>query len=544
MSRLILNTINQYGQQLGLFEWYGKNLSVLTNTKAKRVTLGLAVTLTALSYAIHKITTPPKKLKHIPYISIWSLIYHFVIKQHNCPDMHEAIGKPYIEKGNGLYLLLDRLGWVVQVADPVAARTILFKGDLFPKPEISVPVNTYFEQYCGNDNMLFTNGSEWLKHRKLANPAFKASLPVGLFNDSVKSLISFWDKEYSSDTFTDDIYETLERLTLDTIGQAAFGFEFNALENEHSEWKVYYDDINHAGANPLFAIFPSLDQKYRFLFTKRLEQFKILYKFKDLLANAIQEKRELIKQKKYDNTIDDTEKDLLTLMLESEYKGEGALTNEQILNDIAIFFVAGHDTTAFSLSTAVYYLAKHPDIQERARQEVNDILCPNGEINEHISATADDIKKLDYITQIIKESLRIRPSVNFLVSPRRVLEDVDLNGTFVPKGSLVNISIYGLHHNPAIWENPEEFNPDRFAPGGECELKSDNAIPWAPFSNGNRMCIGMNFSTAQQRTILAGLLRKYEWSLPDDSIHKDTLKNRFSLISISPDLKINFKKRY
>lgn len=70
-----------------------------------------------------------------------------------------------------------------------------------------------------------------------------------------------------------------------------------------------------------------------------MEQFKTLYKFRDLLTKAIEEKRELFKQKKFDNTIRDSEKDLLTLMLESEYNGEGALTNEEIINDIAIFFV-------------------------------------------------------------------------------------------------------------------------------------------------------------------------------------------------------------
>ncbi|KAI9304539.1 cytochrome P-450 cyp509A1 [Cunninghamella echinulata] len=544
MSRLILNTINQYTRQWGVLDWYGSHFSTLTNTKTKRISLGLAITLTLISYTLHKITTPPKALRHIPHVPVWKLIYHFVIKQHNSPDMHEALGKPYIKKGNGFYLLLDRCGWVIQVACPVAAKQVFFKGDVFPKIEGSAPKDTYLEQYCGNENILFSNGHEWLKHRKIANSAFHRSMPVQLFGDSIKRLFKMWDNDHPSGVFTVDIQKIMLRIALDTIGQAAFGFEFNALIDENSEWKKCYDVINEAGADPLFAIFPAFDQKYRWLFPKRVEQFKTLYKFRDLLTKAIEEKRELFKQKKFDNTIRDSEKDLLTLMLESEYNGEGALTNEEIINDIAIFFVAGHDTSAYSLASAIYYLSKHPDIQEKARQEVNSILCPNGELNEDILPTYEDTKKFQFVTQIIKETLRISPSVNFLVSPRSVARDIDLNGTFVPEGSQLNISIYGLHHNPFVWSNPDVFDPDRFSPGGEADQKADNAIPWAPFSNGNRICPGYNFSLTQQRIILASLLRKYEWTLPDNSMHKDKLKSRFSLISINPDLYIDFKKRY
>lgn len=89
-------------------------------------------------------------------------------------------------------------------------------------------------------------------------------------------------------------------------------------------------------------------------------------------------------------------------------------------------------------------MAKHPEIQAKAREEINSILCPNGEVNEDILPTLEQTKQFVYLNQIIKEVLRIAGSVLFLVSPREVQKDVYLNGVFIPKGSRVNVSIYML----------------------------------------------------------------------------------------------------
>lgn len=141
-------------------------------------------------------------------------------------------------------------------------------------------------------------------------------------------------------------------------------------------------------------------------------------------------------------------------------------------------------------------------------------------------------------------------------------EDTDLNGVYIPKGTPVAVDIRNMHYNPKVWKDPYRFNPDRFAPGGEAE--SQEGMAWLPFSNGGRQCIGMNFSLAEQRVLLSMLckllafmqsgkkvadiciqiVRKYSWTLPEDSIHKDGLITNSAGLIGPIDLRITFTKRY
>ena len=84
-------------------------------------------------------------------------------------------------------------------------------------------------------------------------------------------------------------------------------------------------------------------------------------------------------------------------------------------------------------------------------------------------------------------------------------EDLDICGHFIPKGSEISIDIYNLHHNPAVWNDPYKFDPERFAPGGEAD--NQQGVAWNPFSNGSRQCIGMAFSLAEQRVVLSMLCK-------------------------------------
>jgi cytochrome P450 len=109
----------------------------------------------------------------------------------------------------------------------------------------------------------------------------------------------------------------------------------------------------------------------------------------------------------------------------------------------------------------------------------------------------------------------------------------------------VQAEIFLAHHNPAVWKDPEQFRPERFAAGGENEENAKNGLAWAPFGNGARQCIGMNFSLAEQRVVLAMLLRKFTWSLPEDSIHKDHIVFGPGIgLLTAKDLYLSFEKRF
>jgi cytochrome P450 len=126
--------------------------------------------------------------------------------------------------------------------------------------------------------------------------------------------------------------------------------------------------------------------------------------------------------------------------------------------------------------------------------------------------------------------------------PRIVAEDTELGDFVIPKGTIVTTDIVGVQHNENIWEDPYTFNPERFNPNNEDTKRTNNA--WVPFGNGQRQCIGMNMSLAEQRVVLTMMARKYEWSLPKDSIHKDGMIITGMDIIGPKELVLDFTKRY
>ncbi|KAI9306770.1 cytochrome P450 [Cunninghamella echinulata] len=496
-------------------EWFKKKAD-----KNTTVTIGAAVALVVLYSIYDKVAKPPRKLRHLPYINFFSYYkllmrgepYSTISKQLTIPLLNSKQPEVYVQK--------DLLGWTVKVASPSIAKQVFLKS------------GTLKQKHVGSNNIVMTHDpSTWKRHRMLVNPAFHRSMPIKLFSDLTNRLFKVIDGANEDEL---DILSYMDRVTLDAIGKAGFGFDFNASSDPHSEWVETYNIIKDANQSPLFFMFPFLETKFLWLFPKRRREHALSVKFHKMLDEIIEHKRKTLKD--HANT-EDAEKDLLTLMLESELNGEGSLTNEELNSDLNVFFTGNHDTTSSTMSSIFYYLAKHPDVQQRAREEAIKIF---GDEPADISPTADQLKELVYINQVIKETLRMNgPALQ--ITPRCTTKDTEIEGVFLPKGTKVTVAIYDLHHSPYNWKNPEEFNPDRFADGGEAEQKERGGLSWAPFA---RMCIGMNFSLAEQRIILSSFLRKYEWSLPEDSIHKDGLITN-NLFIISPkDLKLKFKRRY
>ncbi|CAO3627229.1 unnamed protein product [Cunninghamella echinulata] len=288
-------------------------------------------------------------------------------------------------------------------------------------------------------------------------------------------------------------------------------------------------------------LFPFLEKRFLWLFAKRKQKHQLAAKMHTMLNKVVENKRQAMKnQDNKQNTNADEEKDLLTLMLESEENGEGSLTNEELNSNLNIFFLAGADTTSNNLAFCLYFLAKNKKIQQRAREEAIKIF---GDDPINITPTPDQMKELVYINQILKEVLRITgPAVT--TTPRIVTQDTELSGVFIPKYTILEVAIYDLHHSKNVWKNPETFDPDRFTKGGEAEQKAREGLTWVPFASGPRMCIGMNFSLAEQRVMLSAFLRKYEWELPENSIHKEKLVTN-SLFIIKPrNLNIIFQRRH
>ncbi|KAI8070933.1 cytochrome P-450 cyp509A1 [Gongronella butleri] len=531
----------------GLVAFYEKYLGGNSNSKAKRVTtIGVAVSLLLLGRALHKLNNPPKHLRHIPYMTFWTTFNNVALRKVSTQEITQKLANPLVQRNKGVFLRPERFGWVVHVATLSAVKTVFMKQDLFPKIDLSTFMEgSYTFELTGTSNILFNDAGEWKKHRKLVAPAFHRSMPCKIFAQAGIEMIEKWETDYPGETFVVDFKDYMNRVTLDIIGLAGFDFEFNAVKDANSPWKVQYERVIADGRIPLYILVPALDKHFRWLLPERREAFKRMKAFLNMLGEIIDHKRAILKEEKAaPSSHEEHDRDLLTLMLESEMRGEGVLTKQELLNDLVIFFVAGHDTTANAMNATIYWLSRHPEIQDKARDEIIRVLYPNGETKEDVIPTIEDTKQMTYLNQVIKESLRISGPVSQLVTPRVCQEDIDLDGTFVPKGSMVAVDMYCLHHDERIWDRPYEFNPDRFELHGEADQNARKGLAWTPFANGTRQCVGMNFSLVEQRVLLALILRRYKFSLPKDSIHKENFITTNHVVMEPLDFNIAITRRF
>ncbi|KAI8075069.1 cytochrome P-450 cyp509A1 [Gongronella butleri] len=510
--------------------------------RSRRQMIAWAIGVTATAYVWRKVRAviyPPAHLRQFPHVSFFTF-FKALLTNITVDDFSKEVVVPMIMKSDGAHVIPTIAEWAVHLTDPVAIKQLLMKGDLFPKSVVNQGFpGTLIYRYIGGDNIVMLSGDNWVRHRKIANRAFKGSLPLALFGNLTQKMFKAMSQV---DGTPIDVLDLFERLTLDTIGTAGFDFDFHAMEQRDNEWVNRYNDIKEGILDPFFLIFSTFDTTLLNLFPSRRRLHRTMDEFLGMLDSIIVERRALLAERGIDTSIRDEDKDLLTLMIESEQsEGEG-LSNEELRRNLCIFFLAGHDTTAFTLAFVIAELARNPDIQEKARQEALKIL---GDKPEDIVPTAEDIRGMTYINAIMKETMRLHnPVLNTTV--REVLEDVQLGHLFLRKGTLVSADILAIHRNPKCWSDPTKFDPERFMPGGENERQPGTGLAWIPFSSGGRICVGMNFSLAEQKVVLSMLLRKYRWTMPADSIHANGLVTygvAFGIIT-TKDLCMNFEKIY
>ncbi|MEZ5753893.1 MAG: cytochrome P450 [Paracoccaceae bacterium] len=191
--------------------------------------------------------------------------------------------------------------------------------------------------------------------------------------------------------------------------------------------------------------------------------------------------------------------DLLDLLMAGEDPKSGRrMTTEEIRDNLLTFIVAGHETTALTLSWALYLCAFDPAVQDAARAEAQALLGPR-------AATAEDVPRLPYIRQIIDETLRLYPPAAFL--SRSAQRPDELCGREVRRGDTVILPIYALHRHRKLWSDPDRFDPGRFAPGHQTDR-----FAFLPFGDGPRICIGANFALQEAVIILATLLARFRFA--------------------------------
>jgi cytochrome P450 len=196
----------------------------------------------------------------------------------------------------------------------------------------------------------------------------------------------------------------------------------------------------------------------------------------------------------------------LLLAVDEESDGTG-MTDEQARDEAITLFNAGHDTTAAGLAWTWYAIAKHPEVQSRLRDEVESVVGNR-------RARFDDLARLTYTEMVVKESLRFYPPTWALFT-RETVEEVEMNGYLLPRGTWVYIFPWVTQHDPRFFENPESFDPERFAPERVEQIPQH---AYVPFGAGPHVCIGKGLATMEMILIVASVISRYHVELPPGEV--------------------------
>lgn len=293
-----------------------------------------------------------------------------------------------------------------------------------------------------------------------------------------------------------DIKEILACFTTDIIGNCAFGLECNTFKDPNSPFRVYGKKIFAASK------FDVLLRIFAFTFPNVARKLGIRLLPKDSTAFFYNIVENTVKYRQENNI---TRKDFLQLLIDMKEYDNNALTMNELAAQSLVFFIAGFETSSTAMTFALYELASNPEIQNKAREEVFNILK-----NHDGKITYDAINDMKYLQQVVDESLRKYPPLPVL--SRVCVEDYKIpdDNIILTKGTKIIIPVYGIHYDEEFYPNPNKFDPERFS---EEMKRKRNPYTYLPFGEGPRNCIGMRFGLMQSKVGLAFLLKNFVFTL-------------------------------
>ncbi|APE42295.1 cytochrome P450 [Sulfitobacter alexandrii] len=368
------------------------------------------------------------------------------------------------------------------VMDPQAIREVLLdRLDDYPK---SLVTKNLLKPAIG-ESLFIAEGAHWRWQRRAAAPVFSHRNVMNLSPIMTAAAERTVARIEAAGPRAVNMLDEMVTTTFDVIGDVTFsGGDTFDRDKVHGAIDDY---ISEAGKISLFDVLGFPDWVPR---PGRLMSGAALKEMKSMADSAIEARAE----RGHDGV-----PDLLDLLLEGvDPKTKRQMSTAELRDNLLTFIVAGHETTALTLSWAMYLLGFDPAVQARARAEVQDVL-------QGRACTGDDVEKLPYIRMIIDETLRLYPAAGII--SRTAQKHDTLCGREIRPGDTVMIPIYALGRNKLLWDDPDRFDPDRFA-----DRKSIDRYAYLPFGDGPRICIGASFALQEAVIILATLLSKFEFA--------------------------------
>jgi cytochrome P450 len=345
-------------------------------------------------------------------------------------------------------------------------------------------------KYLGN-GLLTNNGKDWLKQRRLIQPGFsktKIANLISIMEEEIDKAFRLFDQEPET-----DLYDFFHTLAFNIVAKTLFS-----------------SDIEEAEIKELGKIITEVQE----VFAKevRLPFYTQILKAIGVIGKTIRksERSKAIIQRVLDKRRNSGEEknDLLDMLIQSRYEDTGLpMSDQQLVDEMLILFIAGHETTANALSFIFFEISQNPEAEEKLRQEITE----EGE-NAFIS---ESLMKKSFTTNIIKEAMRLHSPA--WAMDRQALEDDRFKEYSWEKGTLIILYISGLHRNPKYWDRPDDFIPERF--------DDENARNFAyyPFGAGPRLCIGEHFAMMEMTLIVRKFYKKYHFESYQERLEKKAL---------------------
>ncbi|NXH61654.1 CP46A hydroxylase, partial [Rhabdornis inornatus] len=347
------------------------------------------------------------------------------------------------------------------------------------------------ERFIGSGLVTVCNHEHWHKQRRIMDPAFSRSYLIGLmetFNEKAEELMEKLEEKADGKTEFSMLL-MMSRVTMDIIGKVAFGLELNALSDDQTPLPNAVTKIMEGLNNARIPFVRFMPGKQKLVKEVR-ESVRLLRR---VAKECIDRRREAIQNGK------EATMDILTQILKGAALEE-TRDDENILDNFITFFVAGHETSANQMTFTVMALGQHPEILERAQAEVDEVLGAKRDVDY------EDLGKLTYLSQILKESLRLYPPVSGTL--RRLEKEQVIDDIRIPANTTVFLSTYVMGRMEKFFKDPLTFDPDRFS--------KDAPKPYYcyfPFSLGPRSCIGQVFAQMEVKVVMAKLLQRFEFQL-------------------------------
>ncbi|NRD24286.1 cytochrome P450 [Winogradskyella litoriviva] len=415
--------------------------------------------------------------QNIPTVPLSKFFKHSLeILKNPLPFHHQN----FVEQGDVFRLKIGFKNSVIFVRDASLAEYVLQKNQKnYTKSKIQTED---LAKYVGK-GLLTSEGDHWKKQRKLIQPAFHKKQLVNLL-DNIKGAIQTEYKRISPNTVI-DIFPILNDLAFQTVVKSLFSIAVD---------KQDINDLQNITEQTQKMLVKELRQPYLGWWFSLSGEIK---KHTDLTDQA----RHILKRIVNDRRISKTkEHDLLDMLLDAKYDDGSSMKEEQLVDEILILFAAGHETTSNALTFTTQLLALHPEWQDKIYNERNAI---ENETNDLM----DLVTKSKVCQQVIEEAMRLYPPAYFI---DRVNKEPDaFNNMEFEAGSNLLFSVYEMHRNPKLWEQPDAFLPERFSEGSR-KFSSQ----YFPFGAGPRKCIGNNFAMFEMIIAISELVSNYK-IIPD-----------------------------